>query len=52
MPSYGKEILNVGEQRRVTILNQVERAESYREFSFRDAAELKRKAEDDIKGLF
>ena len=27
-------------------------AESYREFGFRDAAELKRKAEEDIKGLF
>jgi DNA helicase HerA-like ATPase len=27
-------------------------AESYREFGFRDAAELKRKAEKDIKELF
>jgi hypothetical protein len=27
-------------------------AESYREFGFRDAAELKKKAEEDIKGLF
>ena len=27
-------------------------AESYREFGFRDAAELKRKADEDIKGLF
>ncbi len=27
-------------------------AESYKEFGFRDAAELKKKAEEDIKGLF
>ena len=42
--------LNMEEQRRVIILNQVERAESYIEFGFRDAAELKRKAEEVRQG--